>query len=1286
MSFLSGILNYGKKAVKFLGGNSIGATLAKTALLGFAVNKLSKNAIKDNNRDANSAANIDKGVRLQVPPAAENKIPVLYGEAYFGGIITDAELTSDNRTMYYCLTLCEKTGTDLGGTASSYNFRDVYWDDNRIVFDTDGITVSYTVDREGNIDRSLANQVRIYCYAGNSSSGIVPDGYINASYPDAHSIMPGWASATHPMTNLVFAIVRVDYNRDKGVTGLGNLTFQVANSLKNPGDVLYDYLTNGIYGANISPTDLDGSLSTLKTFSNTSVTYEDETGGVGQTLTNRYQINGLLDTSETVNSNIEKICNACASWLSYDIHEGLWGVIINRTDTSSASFSDSNILGNISIQGTGLENLYNEVKVEFPHRDIRDTADFVTAEIPSADRNSNEYDNTLNLAYDIINEPVQAELLGFIELKQSRVDLMIRFETDYSFINLRAGDVIDITNSRTGWTSKLFRIISISERQDDVGALRMEINALEYDANVYSTADLFRYTRTNSTGIVTIGSIGVPGTPQVTKFERDTRPRILVETTAPTGVVEGIEYWITYDTTEPVDDNRSYSLLATKRPVGGGVFNSGDAVNLEYDALEESDFLIKTRGFNNITVGPYSTVSGLVEFVPEQVTDVISPDTFAVDSTGGLLTALALVDLLKGVDGLFGGEAGAGSIFEKIFDIFEDETGVDILGDAAGGSLVVSSNLEIKADDVSVSSTTASINFTNGLTASGTTNVTAGLVEGTNDKDVLAWNATDGEWQLLSAANCLSGCDFQTPVVPPTPVVCQLYETTTLPNAPTKRGLDCSLTGNLVPNTGSYFITYLSNTNTIYEDITKSGSGFVYLYQTDGVLLESVASNDLIIHGNIVEIPFTAQRELGTDYYILIDEGVVEHCGCPNQEINDPNTWYFTVAPYVVDAYQVPSYTLATFTPPAFTPLTYTASPTGTVCKTGQELKLTFGETVIKGTGTVVIRNHTTGATITSKNVSSATLEDKIETDAFGVETTTADAILNFGTLTLNNDTVYRLSVPAGIASTQRGSCEPVSIEVENKADTFIFTVAPALAITSYQLCSDPFSNDTNKEKVNILSNIKINFNRNIDIKDVAPAELHIYEADGSLHQTIDLRDTFTAQRVGWLHNFSNNVNADRGDWAAGTTYQIGDIVLYDSNQYVATTVSTGAVPDSSPSDWNLSNPSFNYLIINPTRIFRPGTGYYINIDSAVIKDLECQEDFAGVSDTTTLAWETDAPDTHQLPTYDARTQPPIEDVGLEFQFNRVVEPGNGKLIVRDANGNVVAQIDSNDPAITYSS
>lgn len=253
MGFLDGVSSFFEE-------NPITGSLVKVAGLAFIASQMNKNVSKANEVQPSSTvvANIDEGVRLQIPPASNNKIPVLYGSAFFGGIITDAQMTNSNKRMTYCLTLSEKTGTKLSnGQASSYTFKDIYWDDQRIIFNADGITANYTVDRNGVVDRSINGLVKIWCYAGNSSSQTIPENYTNGTLVNAATVMPNWSAGTHLMSDLIFAIVEVNYNRDKNVTGIADMKFEIANSMFLPGDCLYDYMTNNRYGAGITSSEVN---------------------------------------------------------------------------------------------------------------------------------------------------------------------------------------------------------------------------------------------------------------------------------------------------------------------------------------------------------------------------------------------------------------------------------------------------------------------------------------------------------------------------------------------------------------------------------------------------------------------------------------------------------------------------------------------------------------------------------------------------------------------------------------------------------------------------------------------------------------------------------------------------------------------------------------------------------------------------------------------------------------------------------------------------------------------
>jgi hypothetical protein len=262
MSFLDDIVDFASTAWDWFSGDSAGAQLtrsvASTALTGYALSQVTSAVNKQNEAPKQAAITptVDPGVRLQIDPDPENRIPVVYGSAYLGGLITDAVLTNSNQTMYFCITICEKTGVKFSDELQSqFAFNNIYWNDSRVVFGSDGITVNSLVSRDGEIDTKPAGKIKIWCYNGSSSNPVAPIGYTNASLPNAYNVMPDWTSS-HVMSDLIFAIVRVDYDKENEVTGLGNIIFNVVNNMTMPGDCLYDMMTSNRYGAALSPEEI----------------------------------------------------------------------------------------------------------------------------------------------------------------------------------------------------------------------------------------------------------------------------------------------------------------------------------------------------------------------------------------------------------------------------------------------------------------------------------------------------------------------------------------------------------------------------------------------------------------------------------------------------------------------------------------------------------------------------------------------------------------------------------------------------------------------------------------------------------------------------------------------------------------------------------------------------------------------------------------------------------------------------------------------------------------------
>jgi hypothetical protein len=251
MSFIDSIKSVGKQAFGFLKGNSIGSSLARTALLGYALNRLNKSANKAN-KDTTP-----QGTEVTIDPDTQYSLPVLYGSGYISGKIVDARLADNNTAMFICLALCEKTGRLISTAPSVISFEEIYFDNFRISFKSDGITSDLIYDDNGNSSSVWQNKIKVYPFNGSSTSPTSFTSESTGNTSNAYDIMPGWSS-TDQMNDTIFCILRIQYDAKNKLTTIGrDIKFKLSNTMTKPGDVMYDYLTNTRYGAGIPVSEIN---------------------------------------------------------------------------------------------------------------------------------------------------------------------------------------------------------------------------------------------------------------------------------------------------------------------------------------------------------------------------------------------------------------------------------------------------------------------------------------------------------------------------------------------------------------------------------------------------------------------------------------------------------------------------------------------------------------------------------------------------------------------------------------------------------------------------------------------------------------------------------------------------------------------------------------------------------------------------------------------------------------------------------------------------------------------
>ena len=550
---------------------------------------------------------------LQVPPATDNKLPVVYGTGYVGGIITDLTITSDNQDLYFVLSLCEVTGN---GT-DSITIGDIYYQGKKCVFS--GTSVTGLIDPSTGItDTSCDGYLSIYTYS-NGSNAPQNSSVSAITLLQASGLTYQWDNSKL-MTNTVFAVIHITYNQGARMTSLGQTQFQITNSRNSAGDVIYDYLTNTVYGAAIPVSQIDtASLTALNTYCNETIAFIPYTGG--SATQPRFQLNGVIDNKSNVLSTLQDITSSCDCLLKYNEIYGIWSVIVQTPSYSVVmDINNSNITGAISVITMDISNVYNIAQCQFP--DITLNSSFNTATVDLAVINPsllypNEPTNSQTIKLPLVDNNVQAQLLATRFLKAARLDLSIKATINYIGLELEAGDIVTVTNANYGWTAKLFRIMQVNQNFLPDGSITVDLNLQEYDPNIYNDTSITQYTPPPNTGLSNPNVFGTLYAPTVISSQPTAANpsfQVSIESSS-AGVTQYAEVWYSAYST-PSTAQLIFSGTTEIQSNGTPYGNSTILPAVTLTNIPAGNWYFFTRMVNSIATSIYSPASSVFQWRP----------------------------------------------------------------------------------------------------------------------------------------------------------------------------------------------------------------------------------------------------------------------------------------------------------------------------------------------------------------------------------------------------------------------------------------------------------------------------------------------------------------------------------------------------------------------------------------------------------------------------------------------------------------------------------------------
>jgi hypothetical protein len=594
---------------------------AQAAMAAFAINLIASTIISKAfapNIDTPQSSN--PGNRTQVPPAGDNKLPVIYGSAYVGGVITDLSITDDNQNLYYVLSLAEVTNTETGGTPDTFTFGDIYFGGKKCIFDvSDPTRIVALLDESTGVQETNVNgNLFMYLYRNGSSSGV--NTALTAIQVMQDSSLTYQWDASKLMSNCAFAILKITYNSEANLTGIQQTKFQLTNSRHAPGDCFYDYLTSTRYGAAVPVAGVDtGSLAALNTYSAGIYTYTPYSGGTATQA--RFRFDGVVDTNQSIMSNLQSMASCCDCLLKYNEITGLWGVIVQSPSYSYAmALDDSNIISSIQVTPLDMVSSYNIAEVKFPDgtdNDSFNTATYNLAVLNPSLMYPNEPVNKQSISLPLVNNSVRAQYLANRFLEGGREDLQVKLTINYSGFQLEAGDLVTVTNTNYGWAAKVFRVSQVVENFEEGGQLTTSLTLMEYNPAVYDDIPVTQFTPSPNTGIGSPLTFGTLYTPSVTNIQTSSPvPSFDVAVTAASnGIVQYAEvYYSAFSS--PTEAQRFFVGTTAINPAGNPYTPSTSMGVVTVSNLPQGDWYFSVKYVNSLGASGFSGSSTVLNWRP----------------------------------------------------------------------------------------------------------------------------------------------------------------------------------------------------------------------------------------------------------------------------------------------------------------------------------------------------------------------------------------------------------------------------------------------------------------------------------------------------------------------------------------------------------------------------------------------------------------------------------------------------------------------------------------------
>lgn len=304
-----------------------------------------------------------------------------------------------------------------------------------------------------------------------------------------------WTS-NHRLRGIAGVYVRLKYNPDLFPNAIPNITavcrgkkvFDPRSGLtawsRNAALIMADYMCDQKLGMGLDYESQINEAGLIASANNCDELIEKEDA----TFEPRYTINGSI-TTDTVHFDVlEDMADAMAG--KYVEVGGRWSINSGYYRTPTLTFDENSLRGGLSVQTkiSRAEN-FNAVKGTFiSPENFWQPADYppvTNSTYESQDQNIRIF---RDFQFPFTTSSATCQRLGKIFLEKVRQPITVQVKGNLSWLQAHAGDVVNFTNARFGWSAKPFEIVDL-EIVVDADEVGVDAVLRETASGVYDWAD-----------------------------------------------------------------------------------------------------------------------------------------------------------------------------------------------------------------------------------------------------------------------------------------------------------------------------------------------------------------------------------------------------------------------------------------------------------------------------------------------------------------------------------------------------------------------------------------------------------------------------------------------------------------------------------------------------------------------------------------------------------------------------------------------------------------------------